>query len=106
MKRAAESAAVPVHISHIGLFAGGNVLFCAPERDARLDALHEICCAGGDEGRPWTPHVTLLQDEPEAVCAAVPVLLRSFAPFIGSVVRLRLCAFWLMRQIASLELGR
>ena len=35
-KAAAEFAPVPVHLSHIGMFAGGKVLFAAPEKDAEL----------------------------------------------------------------------
>ncbi len=70
---AGKFPAIAVHFSHIGIFTGGKVLFCAPERSARLDALHDACEAKGDALRPWTPHVTALIDEPEAVCAALPV---------------------------------
>ena len=35
-KAAAEFSPVPVHISHIGIFAGGNVLFGGPEKNAEL----------------------------------------------------------------------
>ena len=42
-KAAAEFPAIPVHINHIGMFAGGKVLFAAPERNAQLDALHDAC---------------------------------------------------------------
>lgn len=102
-KAAAEFPAVPVHISHIGMFAGGRVLFAAPERNAWLDALHDACET--DKERVWTPHVTLLIDEPEAVCSALPLFVRSFYPFVGHIVRLHLCAFWPTREIASVELG-
>ncbi len=102
-KAAAEFPAVPVHISHIGMFAGGKVLFAAPERNAQLDALHDACET--DTERVWTPHVTVLIDEPEAVCSALPLFVRSFCPFVGNIVRLHLCAFWPTREIASFELG-
>jgi 2'-5' RNA ligase len=42
-KAAADFAPVPVHISHIGMFAGGRILFGAPEKDAGLAALREAC---------------------------------------------------------------
>ncbi len=106
MKKAgAAFPAIPVHISHIGLFAGGRVLFCAPERSPRLDDLHGACETDPRPDRPWTPHATLLIDEPDAVCAALPTLLKAFYPFEGSIVRLHLCAFWPTREIASVELS-
>ena len=45
-KAAAEYAPIPVHLSHIGLFAGGKVLFAAPEKDTELAALQEACRSG------------------------------------------------------------
>ena len=50
-KAAAAFSAVPVHISHMGLFAGGRVLFCAPERNPRLDALHASSTYSGSRSR-------------------------------------------------------
>ena len=103
-KAASAFSPIPVHISHIGIFPGGRVLFGAPERSAALTALHESCDAGAPQPYPWTPHATLLIDKPETICAAVPVLVASFAPFVGKIIRLHLCAFWPTREIASLEL--
>ena len=102
-KAAAEFSPIPVHISHIGLFAGGRVLFCAPERSPALDALH-LACEKYPSKFPWMPHATLLIDEPDAVCAALPVLVKHFYPFIANVTRLHLCAFWPTREIAATEL--
>ena len=105
MQSAAEKIPVfPVHISHIGLFAGGKVLFGAPERDENLNALHEVCRSDSPQPFPWTPHVSILIDEPETVCAALPVLLQSFTPIVGKITRLHLCAFWPTREIATIEL--
>ena len=103
-KAAAEFAPVPVHISHIGMFAGGKVLFCGPEKDAGLASLRDACKPETPEAWPWTPHVSILIDEPEAVQAAIPVLVREFAPFTGTIIRLHLCAFWPTREIAAAEL--
>ena len=103
-KAAGMFAPVPVHISHIGMFAGGRVLFCAPERDGLLNALHAACESGLSQPHPWTPHVTMLIDAPETVRAALPVLINSFAPFTAKIVRLHLCAFWPTREIADIEL--
>ena len=103
-KAAAEYAPVPVHLSHIGLFAGGKVLFAAPEKDGELAALQAACRSDVPQQYPWTPHATILIDKPETVCAAVPVLVRSFTPFVGKIIRLHLCAFWPTREIAAMPL--
>ena len=102
-KAGAAFSAVPVHISHMGLFAGGRVLFCGPERNPKLDAL-QAACEKKPQKYPWTPHVTVLIDEPDAVCAALPVLIKHFSPFVANIERLHLCAFWPTREIASIQL--
>ncbi len=104
-KAAAEFAPVPVHISHIGMFAGGRVLFGGPEKDAALAALREACKPDTPETFPWTPHVSILIDEPETVHAAIPTLVGCFAPFTGTVTRLHLCAFWPTREVLAAELA-
>ena len=81
-----------------------KLLFGGPEKDAMLTALHDACASEEPQKGPWTPHVTLLIDEPETVCKALPVLVKSFSPFIAKIVRLRLCAFWPTREIAVREL--
>ena len=97
-------APIPVHISHIGLFAGGRILFGGPEKDAELAALRETCRPPVPEEYPWTPHVTILIDDPDVVHAALPVFVRSFVPFTGTITRLHLCAFWPTREILTAEL--
>ena len=100
-KAAAEYAPVPVHLSHIGLFAGGKVLFAAPEKDGELAALQAACRSDVPQQYPWTPHATILIDEPETVLAAMPVFVKSFVPFTARITRLHLCAFWPTREIGS-----
>jgi len=104
-KAAAEFAPVPVHLSHIGMFAGGKVLFCGPEKDAGLAALREACKPSVPETWPWTPHVSLLIDEPEMVYAAIPHVMNCFVPFTGTITRLHLCAFWPTREVAAYRLS-
>lgn len=104
-RAAAEFQAVPVHISHIGIFAGGKVVFCGPERNAGLDALHDACEMNPDPKHPWTPHATILIDEPDTICSALPLFVKSFYPFTGKITRLHLCAFWPTREIVSIELS-
>ena len=101
---AAFFAPVPVHISHIGMFAGGKVLFASPEKDAELTALRKACRSDTPQQYPWTPHTTILIDEPETVYAAVPIVMKSFAPFTARITRLHLCAFWPTREIEFFEL--
>ena len=103
-KAAAAFAPVPVHISHIGMFAGGRILFGAPEKDIGLAALHEACQSDWPQKYPWTPHTTILIDEPETVYAALPIIVKTFAPFVTKIVRLHLCAFWPTREIGSYAL--
>jgi len=103
-KAAAGFSWLPVHISHIGMFAGGKVLFGAPEMNAKLISLHDACEMDTNQKNPWTPHVTVLIDEPETVYAALSVFVKSFYPFVGKITRLHLCAFWPKREIATAEL--
>ena len=105
-KTAREFSPFPVHISHIGIFAPGKVLFGGLERNTELDLLHNACEISQNSQGSWTPHVTILIDEPVTVCKALPLLLNSFNPFVGWVTRLHLCAFWPTREILSIELNR
>ncbi len=100
-KIASEFSVFHVHISHIGIFPGGRVLFGAPERNRELDALHDAC---KDTNVPWTPHATILIDEPLTISLALPVLINSFEPFVAKVTRLHLCEFWPTREICTAEL--
>jgi len=103
-KAAAEHMPVSVHLSHIGMFAGGKVLFAAPEKNAELAALQEACRANAPQQYPWTPHTTILIDEPKTIHAAIPVFVKSFVPFTARITRLHLCAFWPTREIVSFTL--
>ena len=103
-KVASEFETFPVHLSHMGMFAGGNVLFAAPERDAALNALHEALEFDVPQPHPWTPHATILIDDPETVRAALPLVVKNFTPLLGKVTRLHLCEFQPKREIASFDL--
>ena len=105
-KAAASFAQVPIHISHIGMFAGGKILFAAPEKDVELTALQKACRSSAPQQYPWTPHTTILIDEPETIHAALPVFVKSFVPFAARITRLHLCAFWPAREIAAFKLER
>ena len=102
---AAEFAPVDVYISHVGLFAGGRVLFAAPEMNPALAALQKECSGGRLLNmHPFTPHTTMLIDTPETICRALPVLMEKFEPCRARLTRLHLCAFWPTREIINVEL--
>ena len=102
---AAEFAPVYADIRHIGVFPGGKVLFAAPDMSPSLTALQQACA--GDRplnGYPWTPHTTMLIDEPQVIGQALPVLMQQFEPLRARIDRLHLCAFWPTREILTVEL--
>ena len=106
-KLAGQFAPIPVHFSHIGMFAGGSVLFSAPDMNpSGLLALHDAIRTETIDRHPWTPHSTILLDEPETIQKALPIFIKSFRPFLATVTRLHLCAFWPTREIAAAELGK
>lgn len=105
MKKAASLCGpVQVSISHIGIFAGGEILFAAPDRNAELEKLHSFCDIGLPQEFAWTPHTTIIIDEPEVVQSALPTVVKGFRPLSGKITRLHLCAFWPTREIATIEL--
>ncbi len=101
---AARFAPVNVAIRHVGVFPGGKVLFAAPDMSAPLVALQKACDNGDLNGYPWTPHTTMLIDEPETIGRALPVLMQHFTPLMARIDRLHLCAFWPTREILTVEL--
>lgn len=103
---AEEFTSIPVHISHIGLFAGGRVLFGAPDMNQpELLKLHDAIQLNNIDEYAWTPHATILIDEPEVINNALKVLVKSFKPFEARITRLHLCAFWPTREIESVQLN-
>ena len=102
---AARFSSIPVHISHIGLFAGGKVLYAAPDMNpAGLLDLRQAIQTETQEKFPWTPHCTIIIDERETIQKALPILVRQFQPFMGRITKLHLCAFWPTREIATVYL--
>lgn len=105
-KLACEFEPIPVYISHIGIFSGGEVLFGAPDiKSTDILSLHEAIHTETIDRFAWTPHVTLLMDEPKTVQNALGVFVEPFQPFCGRITRLQLCAFWPTREIAEIELN-
>ena len=106
MKRLAdEFTSIPVHISHMGMFAGGRILFGAPDMNPpELLKLHDAISIKDISEYTWTPHATIIIDEPEVINDALKILVKSFKPFTARITRLHLCAFWPTREIASVKL--
>lgn len=94
---AAETKPFDVCFSHVGIFTGGKVLFIAPDKDSDLIALKEKFSPSFD----WTPHTTMLIDEPENIQQALPLVVKEFASFWGKVTCLHLYEFWPTRHILT-----
>ena len=90
-----------VDLEHIGVFGGSKVLFVAPDINRSLLQLKEHF---GPSGR-WTPHTTMLMDQPEVIYRALPILAEGFEAFQGQVTALHLYEFWPARHILSLPLA-
>ena len=84
----------------IGIFTGGKVLFIAPDKDTKLIALKEKFGPSFD----WTPHTTMLIDEPENIQQALPLVVKEFSSFHGKVTCLHLYEFWPTRHISTVRL--
>ena len=98
-------SAIPVHMSHIGLFEGGKVLFAAPDMNpSGLLDLRKAIKTETTEVYPWTPHCTIIIDEAETVQKALPIVVENFTAFSAHITRLHFCAFWPTREIATVEL--
>ncbi len=54
----------------------------------------------------WTPHTTMLIDEPKAIFSAVPIISEEFKAFKGRVENIHLYEFWPTRDIVSLDLAK
>lgn len=94
--------AFDVTFNHVGIFGGSKVLFVAPDISRPLLQLKEHFGPSFN----WTPHTTMLMDEPEVIYRALPTLAAQFQAFQGKVTSLHLYEFWPTRHILSLSLGQ
>lgn len=99
-KIAKTTAPFTVAFNHIGIFAGGKVLFIAPDISRALLELKERF----GPSRGWAPHTTMLIDEPEIILKALPEVIKSFSAFEGTVSSLHLYEFFPTRHILSVKL--
>ena len=89
-----------ISFNHVGIFGGSNVLFIATDSNKELLELKEKF----GESFGWTPHTTMLIDEPEVVLKALPIVLKEFMSFEGKVTTLHLYEFWPTRHVLSVQL--
>lgn len=99
---AGKTHSFPVTFNHLGIFGGAQVLFVAPDTGHELLDLKENF---GDSFN-WTPHTTMLIDDPEQIFAAQRLLAEKFSAFEGSVETLHLYEFWPTRHILTVELKK
>ncbi|MBQ6592440.1 MAG: 2'-5' RNA ligase family protein [Solobacterium sp.] len=99
-KTAEATLPFQVVFNHIGIFPGGKVLFIAPDINRALLELKERF--GDSHG--WTPHTTMLIDEPDIILKALPEVIQDFSALEGTVSSLLLYEFFPRRHILSVEL--
>ena len=89
-----------ITFNHVGIFSGSKVLFIAPDSSKELLDLKENF--GDSFG--WTPHTTMLIDEPNIIYEALPIVAEKFKAFKGKVNTIHLYEFWPTRHIFSISL--
>lgn len=99
---AEETVSFDITFNHIGIFGGSNVLFIAPDPNVRLLQLKEHFGDSYD----WTPHTTMLIDEPNKVFEALPIVANKFSAFHGKIERIYIYEFWPTKHLVSLSLIR
>jgi 2'-5' RNA ligase len=99
---ATEHRRFDISFNHIGIFGGAKVLFVAPDTNTELLNLKECF----EENKNWTPHSTLLIDEPDKIVSALPIVMNRFKPMNGKIIELLLYEFWPTRHIATVSLQK
>lgn len=94
-----EVPSFEVTFNHIGIFGGARVLFAAPDPNDQLLKLKERF----GESYNWTPHTTMLIDNPDVIYKALPIVMENFAAFKGRITALHLYEFFPTRHILSVH---
>ena len=95
-----EISPFEITFNHVGIFGGSKVLFIAPDCNEALLKTKELFGSSYN----WTPHTTMLIDEPDTVYKALPVVMENFSAFSGLVTTLHLYEFFPTRHILSVTL--
>ena len=88
-----------ITFNHIGIFGGSKVLFVAPDTNYKLLELKERFGDSYD----WTPHTTMIIDNPDTIFEALPLVMKEFTAFAGKIASLHLYEFFPTRHILSVE---
>ncbi|MBE6616960.1 MAG: 2'-5' RNA ligase family protein [Ruminococcaceae bacterium] len=86
-----------ITFNHIGIFGGARVLFVAPDSNDQLLKLKEMFGSSYN----WTPHTTMLIDNPDTIYKALPFVMKKFSAFKGRITALHLYEFFPTRHIMS-----
>lgn len=103
---ASEIKPFKVVFSHLGVFGGSRVLFVCPDPCEELLKLKNAV-------KPeafWSPHATILIDEPERIYQALPIAAKAidggaFGEPTATVTEIHLYEFQPPRHIATVKLG-
>ena len=98
-KLSEECPSFDITFNHIGVFGGARVLFVAPDPNDKLLKLKELF---GDSYN-WTPHTTMLIDNPDTIYEALPIVMENFSAFKGRITALHLYEFFPTRHILSVH---
>lgn len=95
-----NASPIDVTFNHVGIFQGGKVLFIAPDPSKEMLDLKENFGSSYD----WTAHTTMLIDETDVLCKALPIVLDNFSSFAGKISYLHLYEFFPSRHILTVKL--
>ena len=103
-KICSDMSCFDINLAHIGLF-GLKVLFISPNMNIELLKLQQSFFPDCGSGyHPWAAHATLLIDEPEMICKALPIVADNFKPFKARIERVELYEFFPRRFIKACSL--
>ena len=101
---AAKTKRFKLCFNHIGLF-GLKVLFLGPDVNHELLTLHEALAVNNVQSvRGWTPHATLLIDEPANIHKALDLINQNFQQIKGRIEGLQLYEIDPVRLVAEYTL--
>lgn len=90
----------PITLSHLGIFPHTNVLFIGVDENEQLIELQRHFI----QMESWTPHTTMLIDDPTKLMEAIELLMPFFKPLKGDVSSLHLYEFFPKKHIKTVYL--
>lgn len=103
-KFCSKNKTIDIRLDHIGLF-GMNVLFIEPNVNFELLSLQNYFFNNDGKGyHSWSPHASVLIDNPVNVLKALPILSENFKPIHAKIEKVSLYEFFPTRFIKSSNL--